>query len=378
MSAFPERFGLFARSPDARPLAEIAADIDAELAFHVEESTRALAAEGLDAGSAHTEALRRFGDYGRIRRECTRTQMGERIMLQRIQIVLTAVLIAAVALLVVSNRESKAAMAVERQAQAALLARLEAQFALRAAIPPGERGEQLVIDRRPVQVGDAVGETAGNYLGADGSRLNLEGAVRSWETAFDEEPHAWRHGLRIAERLAALSDAQGVEILTALWGRTTVEHREQVMKPFVFDGGSPHALEVLQLGFDDDQTSVKARAVLYLHTYAWKDLWRGETTGRTWFAEFRDRPVAEVLAANATRWARDFGLVLQTYDYIKNAEAGDLLDAAAKVDPTVYAKAGVDLGAILKAHGVCGLDPKRLELDANRRAAAERVLSWCR
>lgn len=378
MAAFLERLGIFARSPDARPLAEIAADIDAELEFHVEESARALEQAGLAPELARAEALKRFGDYGRIRRECARTCMGERIMLQRIQLVLTAVLVLAVGALLWSNRQSdvaaRAALDAERQRTAALLARVEE----RLSIP------RLVSDVAllPPTPSDPVKPVApGNYLGSDGREMDFDSAAESWEQAFYEQNTAWRHGLKIAERLSALPGAQGAEILARIWPSLSVVHREQAMKPFVFDGGHPNALEVLQLGFEDDQTSVKERAVLYLHTYAWKNLWSVEATSSAWFAEFRDRPVAEVLRENARRWAGEVRTLRRTYESaFDRQDMFDLLVVVDQIRPETFAKAGVDLPGILREAGLAEISDADVAgiSDTAGRARVEKIRAWAR
>lgn len=376
MAAFLERLGIFARSPDARPLAEIAADIEAELAFHVEESARALEQDGLAPEVARAEALERFGDYGRIRRECARTQMGERIMLQRIQLVLTAVLVLAVGALLWSNRQSQAAarlaLDAERQRTEALLARLESRF-----VAPALVGGVTFLPQTPPGPPKTVG--AGDYIGSDGRAMDFDSAADSWMDAFDEQGTAWRHGLKVAERLSALPGAQGAEILARIWPGISVEHREQVMKPFVFGGGHPNALEVLELGFEDDATSVKERAVLYLHTYAWKNLWLGETTGSAWFAAWRDRPVEEVLREHAERWAHEVGTLYADHGTLEVTHIADLLPVVDNVRPETYAKVGIDLGAILRAQGLGGITEAQLaEIDdPTLRGRAAKLRSWC-
>jgi hypothetical protein len=387
MAVWLEKLGVFARSPDARPLAEIGADIDAELAFHVEESARDLCAEGLDAESARAEALRRFGDFGRIRRECARTQMGERVMLQRIQIVLTAVLIAAVGLLLWSNHDARAAMVAERQQNAALLARIDARFSTQSP----ERGllRNSVSDRMPTdpiaaidrgpsaEVAEQTADAA-LYLGADGRRLELGEANDSWCRAFLEQGTSWRHGLRMAERLAALPGVQGAEILAQIWSRLPVQHREQAMKPFVFDGGLPTALEVLALGIRDVVPSVRERAGLYLQTYAFRDLLVGEGTAEAWLAQWGDRPVDEVLRANAARWASELGTLGTEYELIPLGESRALLAVAGQIRPKSFERAGLDLPAILEAGGVCALKLESLGLlDSEARSDAKKILALC-
>jgi len=376
MSTFLERFGIHARSPDPRPLSEIAADIDEELASHVDASAGALADEGLDVGSARAEALRRFGDYGRIRRECARTQMGERIVLQRIQVVLTVVLIAVVGLLFLSNRESqaheRAALDAEKQVMAALIARLDAQLAADADPTPA-------IDRRSAANAKTYSIGSGGYLNWDGQEMDLVSASGTWEEYFHEQDTSWRHGLKVVGKLAELPGTQGVEILTQIWGRLSVEHREQIMKPFVFDGGHPHAIEVLALGYGDEQTSVKERAVLYLYTYSWKDLWNGDGAGSAWFAENRERPVAEVLRESALLWAREMAGMAAQHEHLVDDYVGRFLEATESVRPETFAKAGVDLGPILEEAGVCALGPDRFaDLSPKNQMLAERVLTWCK
>lgn len=403
MSAFLERIGVFARAPDPRPLRAIEADIDDELAFHVEESTRALAEGGLDADAARAEALRRFGDRGRVRRECVRTQMGERLVLQRIQIVMTTVLVAAVGLLLWSNREARASMAAEREANAALLSRLEAQIALVGARAATERGtladpRSLVTDdtiRRSIREGrasvadaiesphaaavDPSAPQLGDYAGPDGKRLEFGAACNAWNDEFQEQGASWRHGLKTAERLAALPGVQGVEILASVWHRLAVEHREQAMKPFVFDGGHPNVLEVLALGIRDDATSVRERAEIYLATYAFQDLLRGDGAAESWLAEWRDRPVDQVLRANATRWARELGALVAQYQQLPPNAGGRVLAVAPRVDLAPFAKWRVDLAGILEESGACALSEANLGLlDGEAPSQARTVLSWCR
>ena len=377
MSTWLEHLGLFARAPDARPLSEIAADIDAELEFHVEESARELSARGMSWEDAHAEALRRFGDYGRIRRECARTQMGERIVMQRIQVVLTSVLIVAVGLLLWSNHEARAAMNAERAASTALLARVEAQlqsqFGGRAPIgdEAQRRGAPPSTSATPVEPGE--------YVGADGAKLSLGSAATSWLASFAERNESWRHGLDVANRLAKLPGTQGVEILTPIYSSLATPHREQLFKPFVFDGGHPLAVEVLALGMRDDTTSVRERAALYLETYAFRNLLYGDGAAEEWLAEWRDRPVADVLRANATAWAREYGNVIASYRQIPSASADTWLAVVDHVRPENFARAGVDLGAILREHGVDrATDEQFEELTPSERRHAEIVRSWCR
>jgi RNA polymerase sigma-70 factor (ECF subfamily) len=82
--------------PDPRPIRAVEQEIRDELAFHIEMRTLDNVRAGLSAEQAREDALRRFGNFQRIERTCRRVLLGERIMLQRVQAVLTVLLLGAV------------------------------------------------------------------------------------------------------------------------------------------------------------------------------------------------------------------------------------------------------------------------------------------
>jgi hypothetical protein len=87
------------RLPETRPIGQVEEEIRDELDFHLAMRTEENLKQGLSPDAAHADALRRFGDLGRVYRDCRRTLLGERIMLQRLQTLLMVVLLAAVAAL---------------------------------------------------------------------------------------------------------------------------------------------------------------------------------------------------------------------------------------------------------------------------------------
>ena len=91
-----ETLALVPRPPDSRPIREIEQEILDELEFHVEMRTLDNVSAGMPAAEARQDAIRRFGDFEKIRKACRQTLLGERIMLQRVQAVLTLVLLGAV------------------------------------------------------------------------------------------------------------------------------------------------------------------------------------------------------------------------------------------------------------------------------------------
>jgi len=95
MSALRE-LAAYVRLPDPRPIAEIDEEIREELAFHLEMRALENVSAGMAPEEARRDALRRFGDLEKTRRACRRIVVGDRIMLQRIQAGLTAILLVAV------------------------------------------------------------------------------------------------------------------------------------------------------------------------------------------------------------------------------------------------------------------------------------------
>ena len=91
----PLRFGL--PKFDPRDDQQIDAEIDDELTFHIEQVTRELIEAGQSDDDAKVNALARFGDIQQVKAQCKRIALEERIMLQRINLVLMIVVLLAVA-----------------------------------------------------------------------------------------------------------------------------------------------------------------------------------------------------------------------------------------------------------------------------------------
>ncbi len=106
---WPPTQSLFLRLPDSRPIREIEQEILDELDFHLVMRTLDNVATGMAADDARQDAQRRFGDIAQVRKTCRQIQLGERIMLQRIQAVLTVALLGAVVFLGVQSYRSQRA-----------------------------------------------------------------------------------------------------------------------------------------------------------------------------------------------------------------------------------------------------------------------------
>lgn len=379
-----ERLGLYARAPDSRPMAEIHAEIDEELEFHVAESARALAASGLDEAAAQAEARRRFGDEARIRRECARTQMGERIMLQRIQLALTSILIVAVGVSLWSNHSARAAFQAERETTAVLaaeFARLGQQLEARLAPKEGNAQADAIAlaeaRARELETRESEprGDEPGEYPAADGRSLNFTGACSSWRARFAEQPTSWRDGRSVAEQLAALPGAHGAEILAGIWSGIRPEQHEQVLKVFMREGGHPHALEVLTLAWNRGGP-IATRVLEHLPAYAW-----GHVDPHEWLAQHGDRPVQEVLTDSIASWANALTLAYVEREQSRRWEHNcvNLMEHLPRFRLDIAEAAGIDLSAILQRAGVCAIDAASFaEFRESNRRNLEMVLSWCK
>jgi len=91
-----DTLAIFPRPPDSRPIRQVEQEILDELDFHIEMRTLDNINAGMSPPTARQDAVNRFGDFRRIHQACRRTILGERIMLQRIQAVLTIILLLAV------------------------------------------------------------------------------------------------------------------------------------------------------------------------------------------------------------------------------------------------------------------------------------------
>jgi hypothetical protein len=113
------------RPGDPRPVRAVEQEIRDELDFHLKMRELENVRAGMPADEARRDAARRFGDFGRIYQACRRIDLGERIMLQRIQAALTVVLLAAVVFLGVgfyrAQRANEAATAQMMQTLQTLL-----------------------------------------------------------------------------------------------------------------------------------------------------------------------------------------------------------------------------------------------------------------
>jgi hypothetical protein len=119
---------------------EIEAEVLEEIGFHLDLATRESVDAGMDPAAARAEAERRFGSVNEVLRGCVRAQMGEAIMLQKMNFVLVALLLAAVTfvgVILVQVRDETAALRAALAAPGLASPGLAAPAS--AAVPPPEQ-----------------------------------------------------------------------------------------------------------------------------------------------------------------------------------------------------------------------------------------------
>lgn len=131
-------------------------EIAEELRFHIEESRAELVGAGWEPEAARVEAVRRFGDVDAVAAACFRERHWDRIMLQRINTGLIALLIVVLAVQLIrgdarasSQRQSLDAMQATLVDLSGQNARLLDELARAAAPRLVEPGEELPPARMP-------------------------------------------------------------------------------------------------------------------------------------------------------------------------------------------------------------------------------------
>ncbi len=194
-----------------------------------------------------------------------------------------------------------------------------------------------------------------------------EDDVQYWLARFNVHPDDWRYGWSVTRELARLEPERALAILRGVWPHLSVPVREQALKPFVFDGGTPIALQVLHLGATDPALSVQARAFGYLRDYAFQDFANDYQAYLAWQAEFRERPVAQVLSENAKRFVGELNTLAP-------AALAERMRALDKLDLRAGEGAGLDLARTMRDAGA--LDVLATCLQRGDEDAQVRALSW--
>ncbi len=341
---------------DPRNSRQIDDEITAELEFHLEQAQAEWEARGNAPAEARRMALQQFGDFEAIRRACRREQTRTLHMIRRLHLFFTLALLVTVGVLSWSGVQTRRLHANELQARMEESLHFQQRMLdLEAAawLAPREIAALAVADetsRAPVPAGA------------------VDPAV--WRARFAEQPGDWRHGLRAAYDLAALDDERVVQVARAIWGDMSTLHKEQFFKPFVFEGGRPCAVQLLELGAKDEAPSVRQRADVYLCSYAFQEFATNPAGRDAWFARFAQAPAAEAVRQSA----REFALRLA--GAVGNPLQRDL-ELVREVRPEIAQTLGVSLG---RECVDAGLDRAVLrwigDPTLEQRAGAVRLLGW--
>jgi HEAT repeat protein len=209
---WPRTLGILFRLPDSRPTRVVEQEILDELEFHVEMRTLDNVSAGMTADEARQDAIRRFGDFQRIHKACRQTLLGERLMLQRLQAVMTLVLLGAVIFLGVEfyrgRRANEAATALMIQKSDAATARMMQSLEKLAERPAGNP-DARVATRQPAAAAvspqfEALEPSALDQLFPRDAKLtDVQRGFRNWsEETFPALDAAWWQSLGATDKAA--------------------------------------------------------------------------------------------------------------------------------------------------------------------------------
>jgi hypothetical protein len=244
----------------------------------------------------------------------------------------------------------RARMEMERARAAEMQARLEAERNLAEAKELAERirAEQARAEAAALQLGEAV-EVAESRQPAGRAAATTRDALAEAREWFAADPDNWRTGLAAAQRLAReFEPAVAVAALRELYPQLSVAHREQLFKPFVFDGGHPLALDVLDLGARDAEGSVRERAFLYLRNYAFCDFSADQEAYDAWQRASSGLPLAEVLDRSSRSAVERLGT-------LQGEALAREMRVLSDLDLRAARKYGTDVVASLRAAGLPAL-----------------------
>lgn len=308
------------RGPDWRPRRKIEDEVRAELRFHIEEATDEGVRNGLAPEAARAAALERFGDVDAIAARCvTVRQQGAAQMIKYLAAGVVVLLSVSALLIVRAQREAAAAR------DAALSAHASLAEALNAEREANERAREALERAAVAQAGDDP---------------------KLWLERFRVEPDNWRLGWAVAlELVATLPADDAAAVMLEVLPQLSVPQREQVLKPFVFHGGHPRALDLLDLAFRDPAESVRERARTYLREYAFMHFVDADPRYTAWRAKVAGLGLREVLTSS----------LAQLVERLRSASFEQLrqeIDALSDIDFAAACAAGVDPAAVMRDAGL--------------------------
>jgi len=316
------------RGPDWRPEREIAADVEAELAFHVDQATEEGVREGLSREAARAAALARFGDVERVRRECVAIRTEGIAM--RVKLLATAV---GVLFLLTCGLGVAFVIARRAQVQRDVAARAEAE----------------ALHHR-LQAERAAREDAEARAAANEKATSANSTAQLWLERFRIGADNWQLGWAVAgELVAQLPPDEASAVMHEVFPQLSAPQREQVLKPFVFHGGHPRALELLDLAMRDPAQSVCSRAAYYLREYAFEDFERDPAAYERWRAAHAGKELAATVRDSFNAYAAR--LAALDAAQLELAALKQQLEEFKGLDFKVARKLGVEVDAVLRSSG---------------------------
>jgi hypothetical protein len=159
--------------------------------------------------------------------------------------------------------------------------------------------------------------------------------IEPWLERF-READGWREGLALGYEIAKLPPDDALAVMRHIYRSIpSIEHRQQILKPFVFHGGHVHAIEVLHLAATDPELAVQGWAFGYLRDWAFQDFSDDYEGYLAWRDRFGGVPLPELLERNAQELVQRLG-ALQGEELMAELRALEDLDLgkgdAAEID----------------------------------------------
>lgn len=343
---------------------EIAGEIAEELAFHLEQRARELEEQGLSPEEALARARELFGDVERTARECARIQLGERIMLVRIQWGLIAILLGLLGFVL-----WKYAATVANLRHQAMVSDIAIKTMRLAALREQEQAAEPPV-LSSMREALRVVEESSRALPAPES---LEQRVARWRASLAEKPEDWRHAWKLYQELLALPADEALQALTDLWPGLSVTQKQQALKAFAFEQGHARILAVLHLGATDADLGAQAWAFQYLQVYSFENFAEDYGAYLKWAETWVDRPLSDAIEANAHAFLQELWKL--------SAEELEERLGGLRIDFRTGAGVGLDLSQVFRQGGALTLVEAWLqspEIRAEDSEIRDAAFSWAR
>lgn len=228
-----------------------------------------------------------------------------------------------------------------------------------AARDQAVRAEAEVL-RAHLEAERAAREAAESRVAA---ATSASSGAQLWLERFRIGADNWQLGWAVAgELVAQLPPDDAWAVMRELFPQLSVPQREQVLKPFVFHGGHPRALEMLDLAMRDPAQSVCSRAAGYLREYAFENFERDPAAYERWRAAHAGKDLAATVRDSFAAYAARLAALAPT-SLEPTAVESHLAELEA-LDLKVARKLGVEPDALLRSTGA---EPVVFELEELRR-----------